>query len=514
MEIYNKLKKLYDNNINEYLTSNYKMGVCMATFKRKNGKTPEYLTKSLNSILSQTASNWHVYLVGDKYEDNDEFNKLASLIPKDKITTFNLPVALERDNLSGNNLWKQGGANAMNNANKLALDDNCDYILHLDDDDSFHPKKIQMINYILSVFNEPSFIFHYSTHSDGSILPREVIKDIKKNIIPVTIGNIIHSSFCIHKSILSNFKYSSFIPGKTDYICGDMEFINYLNKSLEDKKNYTIFLPFLLSYHDKEAETKVGGNMKKKSKKRNIKKYKKKNTKKRKYIKKGGGEKYTAIIIEPRKHKALEYVLKNFYDNLDKDKWNFIIFHGNLNKDYIENIIKKNNFNNMNMISLNKDNLSIGEYNKLLTSKEFYNNIPNETFLIFQTDSLINPKNKDKINNFLNYDYVGAPWNWNKHVGNGGLSLRKKTKMLEIIDKFTYDPKDPEDAYFNGYELDLNKILLNKPSYEEAQLFSSETVWNPNSFGIHSPWKYNDLNIIKKDFPELETLYNLQGSEN
>jgi hypothetical protein len=41
--------------------------------------------------------------------------------------------------------------------------------------------------------------------------------------------------------------------------------------------------------------------------------------------------KYTALIIEPRKHKALEFVLKNFLENLSNE-WSIIIFHGNLNK--------------------------------------------------------------------------------------------------------------------------------------------------------------------------------------
>ena len=39
---------------------------------------------------------------------------------------------------------------------------------------------------------------------------------------------------------------------------------------------------------------------------------------------------YTAIILEPREHKALEYVLNNFLDNLS-DEWNFIVFHGSKN---------------------------------------------------------------------------------------------------------------------------------------------------------------------------------------
>ena len=277
MDIYNKAKEIYDTDSQEYLTSTYKMGICMATFQRKNGKTPQYLTKSLNSILSQTADNWHIYLVGDKYEDDNEFNKLASLIPSDKITSLNLPLAVERENLSGENLWKQGGANAINTANKMALDDNCEYILHLDDDDNFHPKKIQLLNYICSVFTEPSFIFHLSTYTN-TILPSgtDTIKTIEKNTVAVEKANIIHSSFCIHKSIINNFKYSSYIPNKTDYIPGDMEFIDYLNKCLEDTSKYTIFIPLLLCYHDIERESQNAGNKKFKKNKKNISKKNKK----------------------------------------------------------------------------------------------------------------------------------------------------------------------------------------------------------------------------------------------
>ena len=49
---------------------------------------------------------------------------------------------------------------------------------------------------------------------------------------------------------------------------------------------------------------------------------------------------YTAIIVEPREHKALPYVLENFLNNLSDD-WSFIIFHGNLNLKFIINIINE-----------------------------------------------------------------------------------------------------------------------------------------------------------------------------
>ena len=229
-------------------------------------------------------------------------------------------------------------------------------------------------------------------------------------------------------------------------------------------------------------------------------------------------ERKTAFIIEPRKHKALEYVLKNFLENLD-NTWDFIIFHGNLNKEYIENIInnKLNKYKErITLISLNLDNINDGvEYSKILTNKNFYDHIPNEIFLIFQTDTLINPKYKNKINDFLIYDYVGAPWGHRNEVGNGGLSLRKKSRMLEIIENCPYvnndnDINNVEDVYFSKKCKNINTY---KPEFNKAKEFASETVWYPTSFGIHKVWQYFDINTIKKDFPEVEQLSKLQSNE-
>ena len=204
---------------------------------------------------------------------------------------------------------------------------------------------------------------------------------------------------------------------------------------------------------------------------------------------------YTALIIEPRSHKALEFVLQNFMENLS-DNWDFIIFHGNLNKNYIINILNSNfllkeNINRIKLINLNIDNLTIKDYNDLLVSKDLYKNIPTEIFLIFQTDSIICKNNKDLIDNYLKYDYSGAPWR-DKTVGNGGLSLRRKSKMLEIIDNCPYT-NQPEDVYFGKA---CPEIFRNIPDFENAKEFSVETVYNDKSFGVHKPW----IHLNKKDY--------------
>ena len=221
---------------------------------------------------------------------------------------------------------------------------------------------------------------------------------------------------------------------------------------------------------------------------------------------------YTAIIVEPREHKALPYVLENFLNNLSDD-WSFIIFHGNLNLKFIINIINEKlskHVNRISLINLNVDNLTIDDYNNLLKyNKKFYSYIPTETFLIFQTDSIIFKKYKHVINNFLHYDYVGAPWNHfpynkNEYVGNGGLSLRKKSKMLEIMKKQGKNDY-PEDVYFSCYD----SVSIHKPTFNDASLFSIEEIFSEMSFGCHKPWcgMSNNEFLLYNTYEEVKELY-------
>jgi hypothetical protein len=232
---------------------------------------------------------------------------------------------------------------------------------------------------------------------------------------------------------------------------------------------------------------------------------------------------YTAVIVEPRNHPALELVLNNFNKNLD-NRWTFLIYHGNLNKNYIEHIINKNNmYERCRLVSLNVDNLLLDDYNNLLYSDFYYENINTEIFLVFQTDTLISYKYKDLIYDFLQYDYVGAPWIFNNEVGNGGLSLRRKTKMIE---KLKYGQKygftlcyygnyktENEDIFFST-NIKKNDININKPNFEDSKKFSVETIFSDISFGLHKPWLHLnnlEINIMKENFPELDELITLNN---
>lgn len=216
--------------------------------------------------------------------------------------------------------------------------------------------------------------------------------------------------------------------------------------------------------------------------------------------------KHTAVIVEPRKHKALQFVVTNFLENLSDD-WNIIIFHGTTNEQYVKDILRNltQYITRLSTVKLPFSNISVYQYSALLASAAFYEVIPTEVILIFQTDTMIFSKNKHKINDFLQYDYVGAPWPLGyvpfAEVGNGGLSLRKKSKMLHIIKTKPYRG-EPEDLYFSRQN-------LYKPSGNEARNFSTEMIFHETSFGCHKPFGRPYGDALIKLYPELSELHRL-----
>ena len=233
--------------------------------------------------------------------------------------------------------------------------------------------------------------------------------------------------------------------------------------------------------------------------------------------------KYTALIVEPRKHKALDFVLNNFVDNLDANDWQVVVIHGNKNESFVKDIIEKMDSTSQKRFqtaNLGVDNISVKQYSELFFNPKFYDYIPTETFLIFQNDTMIFKENKDKINKFLYYDYVGAPWT-SSTVGNGGLSLRRKSKMFNLLNLYKtlaiqkmpgpYGKYVAEDVFFCGAITPPGTVY--KPSAQEASQFSVEAVYNDAPFGTHKCWHLTlpkqDLERFKKRYPEVQKLIDL-----
>ena len=231
----------------------------------------------------------------------------------------------------------------------------------------------------------------------------------------------------------------------------------------------------------------------------------------------------TAIILESRKHQALHFVIENICKNLDQD-WIIKIFCGHSNETFCKSIASKINNRDISVINIGlPEILTLRVYNGIMCNKKLYNFIPTNTFLVFQVDSMINSNNKNYINEFLKYDYVGAPWKAYQEVGNGGFSLRKKINVLKFLNKIPYKDGVYEDRYFSltfdkpYSEEECRKykrqISLNKPTLDQAKRFSVETIFHDDFFAVHKPWQWNnesDLNILKQKCPDLDRLIELQ----
>lgn len=131
--------------------------------------------------------------------------------------------------------------------------------------------------------------------------------------------------------------------------------------------------------------------------------------------------------------------------------------------------------------------------------------ITDEYVLIFQWDGFPLDPNKWK-NEFLNYDYIGAPnGNW---MGNGGFSLRSKKLLHTLRDlNITVDlsnPYDqPEDLIICTHKrslLESNGIKY-APVNIAAQFSFEADLINKNVFGFHAafnlPIFFNEPDLIK-----------------
>ena len=215
-----------------------------------------------------------------------------------------------------------------------------------------------------------------------------------------------------------------------------------------------------------------------------------------------------AVIVEPRLHQYLKPVIDNMLRNINDDI-PIQIFHSILNEQFLKTNYEKLINEKKIILSLleNITNLTIIEYNLLLTSKKFWNRINKEIILIFQTDScLCRHINTFDFTPYLEYGFIGAPcikppWQ------NGGFSIRKKTLMLDAIHKNKQSVRYNEDKFFSFYY----KNICKPSPFELANAFSVEQHYHNNPLGIHKPWLYlskENWKNLKDKFPEIGLTFN------
>jgi hypothetical protein len=195
---------------------------------------------------------------------------------------------------------------------------------------------------------------------------------------------------------------------------------------------------------------------------------------------------YNSIIIENRVVINFEQILKNHIYFLNKNnqdvKWGLQIFHSDGNENYIRNIVS--GWDNVVMTKIDIEDIDKVSHTKLLKNLEFWELVKGEIILNFQIDSLLL---RDNIDDFLEYDFIGAPWTKpkeGKFIGNGGLSIRNKSKVINYLNTYDYEDDVWEDIFFVKHLQDHQL-----PDILTAMQFSVEDIFYPYPTGLHNPVK-------------------------
>jgi len=236
---------------------------------------------------------------------------------------------------------------------------------------------------------------------------------------------------------------------------------------------------------------------------------------------------WEAVFIEYRCFPHAELLIRNAILKLGS-KWSYTVVCGNKNYEFMKNICMRIS-SNIKIIKTNYNNLIQDEYSVFLSSIDFWNLLTGSKILIYQEDSFIF---KNNIEEFMDFDFIGAPWPQNTNdtpncVGNGGISLRTKQIMIDVINKISiknsninettkiYMKKQnltncPEDVYFS---LNMQNFNIGKVAdFDTAFKFSTESLNNPNSFAGHNFW-LSDPSWLKRIQKNLN-LFNYTSNNN
>ncbi|KAI4118055.1 MAG: hypothetical protein LQ345_001820 [Seirophora villosa] len=128
------------------------------------------------------------------------------------------------------------------------------------------------------------------------------------------------------------------------------------------------------------------------------------------------------------------------------------------------------------------------QISRFLTTLWLYEKVlqPAEWLLVFQTDSILCANSDGNLDDWLDYDWVGAPWSPDsRYGGNGGLSLRRVSSIIQILrDQIRIPNSDPEDVW-------LTSRLGHRPGAKVANgsvslTFSGENIYYDKPMGYHT----------------------------
>jgi glycosyltransferase involved in cell wall biosynthesis len=222
-----------------------KIAIVTATYKKGDGSTPSLLKRAINSVLKQSHTDWKYFLIGDAYEDQEEFNSFQEWIPSDKIYTENLPISIEREKYPpGIDRWHVSGITPVNVGIQKALEQGFDYVALLDHDDIWYADHLELISEAIEKTHSP-FIF---TRGIYKVYNYALEKEQSWGIPCQEFNSYLFDQMCVNQEQRINLNY-----GIGSYPC-------YVASTMFIKTSVCIDCKTItLRMRDKLAETGKGG---------------------------------------------------------------------------------------------------------------------------------------------------------------------------------------------------------------------------------------------------------------
>lgn len=216
-----------------------------------------------------------------------------------------------------------------------------------------------------------------------------------------------------------------------------------------------------------------------------------------------GSNRLGICLIEFRSVRWLRYIVRQIAHVYGGTDASLYIVHGLKNKAFFQSILR--GYTNVRLIEYPYDNIDRHKYADICCDPDFYKQFDTEFVLKMEWDSFIR---KPIPEEFFKYSYVGAPWLGypndvhggnifkrlgNKLVGNGGFSLRKVSRMIEVSDKDRERPRNVGEDVFITNRLRDDEI----PDVKLASEFSVEFVYNKDPVGLHHVWTIHTPDVVK-----------------
>lgn len=135
--------------------------------------------------------------------------------------------------------------------------------------------------------------------------------------------------------------------------------------------------------------------------------------------------------------------------------------------------------------------------------------------LVFQADAMICANSPRRAEDFFQYDWIGAPLHARDHYYNGGLCLRNRTMILDILSEgalWETDTLQYKNWTMGGEDIWFSKKMdergANLPSADVAMKFAAEHSWHVKGSvkgeGIRKeyenrPWGFHKVHVYAKD---------------